>query len=645
MRRSVLIALAAAGGLVGLLLIAIAIAIWRIDPNDFAAPIQARIKQATGRNVAITGGIDLKVSLTPRLVVRDLTLANAPWGHSPLMVAVKQLDIEVALLPLLHRRIDVARIDLIEPSIVLETDAQGHANWDFGRGAVGTEAAEGASAPPAALGIGNLAVTNGTLTYRDGKSGAVTNVAVDSLVLSARDPQSPVKAEFRGRIDSVAVALTGQLGPFESLTQRRWPYSLALSGEIGGQKSAIATKLRVDGDATRLDDFELTFGPNVVRGAISVVSGGPRLRYIVGLTAPVLVLGTAVMAAGAQGKLSAAPVGATGGAAASSAYLFSDAPLPLAVLHKFDAEGVVKIDRLVASPTREFTAVEVRFTLNDGHLDAPVLKAATFGGNVDAHATLDSPASGAPALALVVDAKNLDLAAELAAFGVHREMTGGKTSVKADLHARGTSLHDWAASANGSVTAIAGPATISNLKLDLDSAFDRVVKAANPFRDKDPTTELKCAVVRLPLAAGVAHIDRSVAAETQKLGVSVSGTLDLRNESIDLTFKPQLREGISIELPQIAELIRLHGPLRHPQVSIDAMASVATAARIGAAFGTGGLSEVGVALFGAAARSGAGPCAVALGAPSATSSARDASAPAAHETEPLSKALGKLFKR
>jgi AsmA family protein len=82
----------------------------------------------------------------------------------------------------------------------------------------------------------------------------------------------------------------------------------------------------------------------------------------------------------------------------------------------------------------------------------------------------------------------------------------------------------------------------------------------------------------LPLAAGIARIDRSVAAETQKLGVSVSGTLDLRNESIDLTFKPQLREGISIDLAQIAELVRLHGPLRHPQVSIDAVASVATAA-------------------------------------------------------------------
>jgi hypothetical protein len=134
--------------------------------------------------------------------------------------------------------------------------------------------------------------------------------------------------------------------------------------------------------------------------------------------------------------------------------------------------------------------------------------------------------------------------------------------------------------------------------------------------------------------------------ETQKLGVSVSGTLDLRNESIDLTFKPQLRQGITIDIPQIAELVRLHGPLRHPQVSIDAMASVTTAARIGAAFSTGGLSEIGVALLGAVGRGGAGPCAVALGAAAAGASTAEAKTPAAAPgTDPLNKALGKLFRR
>ena len=643
-RRPLLVVLAAAGGLVSLLLVVVAIAIWRIDPNDYIAPIEARIKQVTGRDAAIRGGIDLKVSLTPRLVAHDLALANAPWGQAPAMISAKQLEIEVALLPLLQKRIEVIRAGLVEPAIALETDAHGHANWDFDRAAAGAAPTGGAGSSLAAFGISNFAVTNGMLTYRDGKSGAVTKVAVDSLTLSARDSQSPANTEFRGKVDDVAVALRGQLGPLDSLVNHRWPYLIALAGEIDGHKATIGTKLRVDGDTVHMDELDIAIGPNAIKGTISVVTGGARLRYNISLTAPLLSMAHAAMPAGAHGSPAGASPAAASGSRASSAYLISDAPLPLAMLRAADAAGDIKVGRLVVSPTREFTAVEIRFTLNAGRLEVPLLKAATFGGNVDAHATLDVPASGAPTLALTIDARNLDLGAELAALDVRRDVKGGKTSVKADVHARGASPHDWAASASGNFTAIAGPATIANANLNLDRAFDRVAKAANPFRDKDPTTELKCAVIRLPLASGIARIDRSVAAETQKIGVSVSGTLDLRNESIDVTFKPQLREGISIDIPQIAELVRLHGPLRHPQVSIDAMASVTTAARIGAAVGTGGLSEVGVLLFGAIGRSGSGPCAVALGAPAAAAAGTKAPS-ATPGADPVSKALGRLLGR
>jgi uncharacterized protein involved in outer membrane biogenesis len=561
------------GWLVALLLIALAIVVWRVDPNEFVAPLQARIKLATGRDVSIGSGIELKVSLTPRLVVHEFALANAPWGNAPQMVTAKELDIQVALLPLLHERFEVIRVNLVEPSIALETDAQGRTNWDFGGGPSGATPRAGDTPSPAAFGVGNVAVTNGVVTYRDGKSGSVTRVAIETLALSAGDAQAPVNVEFRGKADDVAVALTGKLGPLESLVQHRWPYPVALSGEIGGQKASLAAKLRSGEHEVRVEELEVALGPNTVKGEVTVTTGGARPRYTVNLTAAVLTLADAA-------RIAVAPVKVTAAARASapSRYVFSDASLPLAMLRTADAAGDVKVGRLVVSPTREFDAVEIRFTLQDGRLDVPMLKAATFGGHVDAHASLGVPASGAPVLAVVIDARNLDLGAELAALDVRRDVKGGKTSLKADLHAHGTSLHDWAASASGNVTAIAGPATIANAKLNLDTAFDQLAKVTNPFHDKDPTTELKCAVIRLPLADGIARIDRSVAAETQKLGLSVSGTLDLRNESVDLTFRPRLREGIPIDIPQIAELVRLRGPIQHPQVTIDATASVATVA-------------------------------------------------------------------
>ncbi len=92
----------------------------------------------------------------------------------------------------------------------------------------------------------------------------------------------------------------------------------------------------------------------------------------------------------------------------------------------------------------------------------------------------------------------------------------------------------------------------------------------------------------------------------------MSGTLDFRNETLDLSIRPRVRQGIPIEIPQIAELVRFTGPFAAPTVSVDAVASATAIARIGAAIGTGGLSVLGETIL-AGASAGAGACEVALG--------------------------------
>ena len=64
MRRTAFIILGATAAIVALLLIGAAIAIKTLDPNRFVAPLAARVKAATGRELAVRGPIDIKVSLT-----------------------------------------------------------------------------------------------------------------------------------------------------------------------------------------------------------------------------------------------------------------------------------------------------------------------------------------------------------------------------------------------------------------------------------------------------------------------------------------------------------------------------------------------------------------------------------------------------
>jgi hypothetical protein len=632
--------LAGIGGLLLLLMIAVAIAVSTVDVKTFIGPIQKRVKDATGRDLTINGGIDLKLSLEPKVVIQDVAFSNAPWGKAQPMITAKRVEAQVALLPLLHRDFQVRSFALIEPTIALETDAKGVGNWEFGGVPPGTPAA--APAEPAAMAglfVGDLSISNGVLTFRDGESGKVTTVTIADFALNARDAQSAVSARFRGSVDDIAVAVEGDIGPLTSLVQRRWPYPVSLKGQVSGQDASVVTKLRVEEKMVTLDPLELGVGKGKATGQMAVVTGKPRPKLTFKLASPSLALAELAL----PGK-GAAPAAAK--AAPKSRFIFSEAPIDLSALKSVDASGDLAVDALALPDGRKLDHVHLQFNLQNGVLDAPVVQAGIYGGKVSAHLKLDANHDGA--LNLHVDGSGLDLPAILAEAGIKREVHGGKTSVNADIAARGGSLHQWASSASGMATAIVGPASMGHPKDNSDAAFNQLAEAVNPFRKVDPTTELLCAVIRLPLAGGIAKVDRSIAFETNKLGATASGTLDFRNETLNLSIKPQLRKGITLNIDQFASLVSFHGPFNAPTVGIDAKASAATVATLGAAMATGGTSLLGQVLYKSVTADTGAPCQIALGRAgqgmesSATAPAADKAPPA---TNDLNKALGRIFQR
>src|SRR6266545_4378695 len=573
--------LAVFGGVVLLLLIAVAIAVHTVDVKEFIGPIQQRVKDATGRDLEVRGGIDLKLGLEPKLVLDDVTLGNAPWSKQPQMLTAKHVEAQIALLPLLRKRFEVIRFKLIEPTIVLETDSGGKGNWEF---PALPAAAQGSTPAPSGgtlggFAVGDIAISNGAVTYRDGKTGEITTILIEDLTVHARDAQSPVSGRFRGKVNDTAVALEGDFGPLDQLMRQRWPYPVTVQGEINGKKASVGTQVTVQGNVVGLDDLKIGSGSSAMTGKMAVVTGGP----------------------------------------------------------------------LSLPDSRHLEQVHVQLTLVNGKLDVPVMQATALGGTVLGRLQLDASRAPDAALSLHVDAKNLDLGALLAAAGVKRELHGGKTEVKADISARGASPRQWASSANGNVIAVVGPATVVNPKGSTDVPLDRLLEAVNPFRSVDPSTQLQCAVIRLPLKNGVASIDRSIAAETNKLGATASGTLDFRSETLDLSIKPQIRQGIPIAVPQVAELVRFHGPFTSPSVGIDATATAATVARLGAAVYTGGLSIIGESLIAQATADPSAPCQIALGRGAAANIAASKSAtnanPTATAAEGVGKALGHLLGR
>jgi uncharacterized protein involved in outer membrane biogenesis len=671
-------------------IVGVVVAVYTVDVNTLIAPIRDRVKAATGRELTIRGGADLALSMRPKLILKDVSLGNAPWGSAPQMVTAQRLELQVALLPLLSRQFELVELSLVGPVIALETDAKGRRNWDFPETNVAGPAG-GPSSPSSAaavFGAGNVVITDGTLTYRDGKTGDVTRVVIERFFVRARDPNLPVAAEFRGKVEDVAVSLEGTLGPIASLLEKRWPYPVSLKGTVQGRPTDVAAKVKADGDVYTLDELTLKFGANTVTGDFAIVTGGSRAKLRFKLATPTLVLAdlpvaapaTATSAAptpaadgtskgAAQSTPQSAPARATPGVppdpgaraasgsqpasppSASSSRIFADTPIEFGLLRTVDADGSLAIGKLVLPKGRTVDNLRVALTLAAGRLDMPTIQGEMLGGSLAGGATVDASRPGDTSLTLRLNGNNLSLGAILAAIDKPRDVRGGKSDVTMSLAMRGRSPHQWASTASGNFRLVVGPATLVNTKGKLDGSIERLFDAVNPFRSSDPSTDLVCAVIRLPLANGIARVDRSIAMETNKLGVSASGTLDLRNETIDFSFAPRVHKDIPIQIPNLAQLVRLSGPIMAPEVKVDAVGSAAAIASIGAAVGTGGLSAIGQALFSMVQAGGDSPCEVAMGrgsSPSAkpgATSAKPGTAPAKPATAPSMDDIGKAICR
>ena len=102
------------------------------DPNAYKPQIAEAVKRATGRDLALNGPVRLKLALHPAIEARDVAFANIEGGSRPQMATLDRLDAQIALLPLLQRRLEIDRLVLVRPDILLETNAEGRPNWRFG---------------------------------------------------------------------------------------------------------------------------------------------------------------------------------------------------------------------------------------------------------------------------------------------------------------------------------------------------------------------------------------------------------------------------------------------------------------------------------------------------------------------------------
>jgi AsmA protein len=211
-----------------------------VNPETVREELTESLHRATGRDVAITGGVSLRFGLTPSFTADGVMIANPDGASRPAMLAIKQIAASFSLASLMTGSPSVGSMTLIEPDLLLENLADGTPNWKF------IEARRPLTAPshglvavrvPAMpLPLTAVDIEGGKIGYRLADGRIVTLMLSDAR-LTAEGFDAPLSLSLHGAVGPENFAATGSFGALGRLTARPlrgvagpWPIDLSVTG-------------------------------------------------------------------------------------------------------------------------------------------------------------------------------------------------------------------------------------------------------------------------------------------------------------------------------------------------------------------------------------------------------------------------------
>ena len=235
-------------GIIVFLIVAVTVTIYAIlssyDFNNLKPQLARMVKDSTGRELFLGGDIELKIGLTPTLVIEDVSFQNVSWGSRPELAKIRRLEIKLAALPLFRRIILFKRLILIDPDILIETNGAGKSNLEFETSRNKQVSTSKEQAPSngksilSALAFNNIRIEKGHFTYIGGQSGRTYTVNLESATASAKD-DGRVALKLNGRYNSKPFRVNATLGSLSALTDPDKTWAVNVTSQIAGSTVTI----------------------------------------------------------------------------------------------------------------------------------------------------------------------------------------------------------------------------------------------------------------------------------------------------------------------------------------------------------------------------------------------------------------------
>ena len=238
-------------GLISFIILALLAAPFFIDVNDYKPEISKAVYDATGRNVNIE---HIQISAFPwvGLTLKNVQLENASGFQHQHMLTIDTVDIQLELMPLLNKEIEVKRFLLDTPKIWLEQRSDASNNWQdlqarsstqpstslssqstpqpAAQKQTSTRNSSSALSSPIALTADLLQLKHGQVIWSDAASG---DVVISDIQLDIKDLQftKPIQVALSAKLGQNPFEFTAEVGPvgdFNTLDIDKLPIRMQL---------------------------------------------------------------------------------------------------------------------------------------------------------------------------------------------------------------------------------------------------------------------------------------------------------------------------------------------------------------------------------------------------------------------------------
>jgi len=564
--------------------------------SSLRGPIEAAASRALDREVRIGGSLHLTLFPEVGISLKDVAIANSAGAHDPDMVRVGKIVVGARLMPLLLGRLVTTKIVLKEPAIHLELGKDGVANWQFGKRTQGT--AENPFSD-GRLGVKDVRIENGEVTYFDAASGTTKTLSAVSLSLELAEGRkltldgtathAAVPLKLAASLDDLdgfikGGASAGQVQIRSAIVNTDFAGRLAAGGTIDGNISLNAPSLR---RLAAWAGHPLPPGNGFGAITLTAVVAGKNDVYTLSNAnialdrmklAGTLAIDTRPEVPALNGSLTvdrvdARPYLAPGGAddvAKATTAPDANAPLALGALKNADADLKLSVGGLVL-PDFAIDRAAIVALLKKGILQAQLTSFSAYGGAGKGNLTVDSTGS-VPTFRAVIDMNGVNVQTFLAEMAGVRRMAGSG-AIHVDVATRGQSRIEMLRnlSGKGSLTVAGGTITGADL-----TAVARLVQSTVTGQfltgaiGENARTSFGTLSASFTIQGGVVRVGalRLVNPVVEMTG---AGTINLATRQIDFRFEPHALQGVpGLNLVDIGIPFTVRGSWDNPSFAPDA---------------------------------------------------------------------------